>query len=46
MSQGSREMKITIMASLPAKRNMDVDTSQIILALCPVIKLFLNPESR
>jgi hypothetical protein len=45
MGQGSSKMKITVMTGLPAKRNMDVDTSQIKSALCPVIELFLNPES-
>jgi hypothetical protein len=38
-------MKITIVAGLPAIWNMDVDTSQIISGLCPVIELFLNARS-
>jgi len=45
MCQGSSEMKITVVACLPAKRNMDINARQIISALCPVIELFLNPES-
>jgi hypothetical protein len=38
MGQGCCEMKITVVARLPAKGDMDVNACQIISALCPVIE--------